>query len=194
MGRRALNVAAVLSLVLCLATLATWLVIRKRPVVRPFTWGGRQWELRVVGDRIEMTDNPQVVLDKQAYQRINLEYLADLQTLNRMNRYGGYVHARTGSPEATAFLTIQQKVADDREKVNSSSLKVHLPDRRFIRFPTLMAVALLPAVFLLIAWVHRAQTARARAMAGHCRACGYDLHGTPYCCPECGKPVSTWTT
>jgi hypothetical protein len=56
----------------------------------------------------------------------------------------------------------------------------------------LWALALPPAAFWSLVATRRItrtiRTAR-RAARGDCKACGYDLRGTPISCPECGRPA-----
>jgi hypothetical protein len=48
-------------------------------------------------------------------------------------------------------------------------------------------VLLIPALFVVIVRVLRAQRVRNRRKAGRCERCGYDLRATPERCSECGK-------
>ncbi len=64
--------------------------------------------------------------------------------------------------------------------VNFISIDLRVP----YWFLTLLTL-ILPA-----AWLRRRRTARRRARAGCCRACGYDLRATPERCPECGAVAS----
>ena len=50
--------------------------------------------------------------------------------------------------------------------------------------PIAVATALPPALWLLTA-----RTRRARARAGRCATCDYDLRASPSRCPECGTPI-----
>lgn len=57
-----------------------------------------------------------------------------------------------------------------------------------------LAYVPLSAPFLLFLFsslyvARRAWVWRTRSRAGSCMACGYDLRGTPDCCPECGRPT-----
>jgi hypothetical protein len=180
MRRRALNFAAILSVVLCVALLAIWLGVQKHPYVRPFEWSGRQWELRAARDGVELTDNPQVVSDNRIYRGMTASHQADLQNVQLL------LPTLSGSPTITALW---HKYEEDEDKVKAFSLKIRLSERHSASFPALMVMSLLPAAVWVVS---RWRAEQARAKAGHCRVCGYDIRATPYRCPECGKSVSTW--
>lgn len=58
----------------------------------------------------------------------------------------------------------------------SSTTRLH------VRFVWLAILSILPLIQRAIRW----GITRKRARSGRCSACGYDLRGSPYQCPECG--------
>ena len=59
------------------------------------------------------------------------------------------------------------------------------PACRFTYLAAPLWVPLLVSLVMPAAWLRRAR-ARARAPAGLCPSCGYDLRASPDRCPECG--------
>jgi hypothetical protein len=142
MRRRALNIAALSSLILFLGVAAAKLAVGKRPILRELDGRGQRWELLVTDQAITLRNDPQLRLERTSY---------------------------------AAMMA-----------------RLHPPEWYGVHFSTLLELTLLlPAVWGVVAW--RDRRARARRWNGHCRGCGYDVRSSPYRCPECGKPVSTWS-
>jgi hypothetical protein len=70
-------------------------------------------------------------------------------------------------------------------------------DNLFLLLPALFVGGLILAygiTYAVLVLIENAATGRARPRPcprnlGFCRACGYDLRGTPTRCPECGERV-----
>ena len=70
------------------------------------------------------------------------------------------------------------------------------PQLRFYTVPWLGWVCAVAAATTVALHVWRARTVNrrnARALAGCCPRCGYDLRATPGRCPECGREPATAT-
>jgi hypothetical protein len=188
--RAALNLAAITSVLLSLAVLAIWLAAQQQLLVYPVTWSGDLWELRASGAWLEWSNGPQVSSAARAYQVVKAAHQSKL--LEEPAVSAAVSGTAWRSAERAAFDKLKRDLVEDEPKLAALSLKLRLPEQHSFSFPSLILVALLPAALWLATRWYRKQMEHSRLRERHCRWCGYDIHETPYRCPECGKPVSTW--
>jgi hypothetical protein len=175
-GRILFNTATVLSLVLCVATIALW--VRSQFVVEFFAgYTGNRGQLRTIdllGDGIYYSESVWAA-------RVN--ELPGWQHWS-VRRYDSIaVYRTTFDPQslgyfdvwAVPFFSTTFVPANPRD-TSGWTLRAQLP--WWLLF---LATATLP-----ISRMTRALRARRRRGGGLCPACGYDLRATPDRCPECG--------
>jgi hypothetical protein len=178
-GRYILNALTVLSLVLCVATVALW--IRGYVISDEFYRGAYE----DIGDRTYWTQDIVFV------GRGGVGVMRGAQGLSAGFRGLGHSF-HTTYPAAYPNFNINS-VAPGSESAWAGFryAKVSVPDPRRSRpkaylwelvvplWPVVALTALLPA-FRVWRWHRR------RFAAGRCQKCGYDLRATPDRCPECG--------
>jgi hypothetical protein len=165
--RQLFNLAAVVSLVLCVATGILWFA----------TWPGASGIIR--GQAWQ--EQQQGRIDCFLVEHGRLEWWSSLHDLS-----GSAVPSSTNyswhreqydhlpaPPTFVGFAFAQRGYIDGNTQW------------RFIAFPcwfVMLLLAILPAVRMRSWYV-----CRRRSVAGRCRTCGYDLCATPDRCPECGS-------
>ena len=174
LGRMLLKAATVLSVLLCLAGVALWVLgywqaygfgwARPQPPGGQWTFflkagsgGGGFWINVGTHGPIEQDASTPEGLYWTAYGQSPLPYRA----VSATNRWG-FGHQIVGSARVRS--------------------------RAFV-FPAWWP----PALFAVLSLCRLAQAVRRRRRIaeGHCKSCGYDLRATPERCPECGKvPVA----
>jgi hypothetical protein len=161
MKRRLFNLAAAVSLVLCLTAVGCWASSYLDETILVASIRGRL----VVGG----TDQMKTEVRRSYGDRSDRLILQEWERLGTGAGTGhnllGFIHLRGMSTAPNRFTIWYWVVA--------------VP-YWFIVLPT----AVLPAWW----WLRRRKTCARRA-AGRCSGCGYDLRGTPERCPECGTAV-----
>jgi hypothetical protein len=187
--RRLFNLAARLSLVLCVATVGLW--VRSYSVVDVV---GRH-EYTNSGNRQEFTgwavaSNRGRVLFSRQY-RLNV----DAAFANDPGRHVGRLSHRTqpaiafaswfgeagGGLRFLGFAFRRVVVVDGPDMTRDSSLGLPIW--------TLCASTAAPPVWWWLAHLKRVR--RFRAEHNLCLKCGYDLRASKDCCAECGTPIAT---
>ena len=188
MRRRVFTLGVVISLLLCVATVALW--------VRSY-WYGDSYDFGRDGgsshDLRSLLGNVHLVSDfAPGSRRVGSETHFYTQRLSPQAVWNG---GRSGYPPQPQWHLgcIWQSYA-----------RYHMPfgptDKGFITQHRLIVVpyrwialmfAFLPAVGLIV--IVRSRRSR-RATDSRCRTCGYDLRATPQRCPECGTVPQKATT
>jgi hypothetical protein len=172
MRRRLLNLLALLSLLLCVATVAAW--------VRGYSWGGA-FEVRVAG---------------RAYQvswpvgRIALS----ARGASLPNPPGGYQLINHPPADLEQWYGWRRAALPPDIVYRSFIGFGWLSDRgtRALFAPAwfvALATAALPAWRAPREW--RRRRVERRRSRGLCLRCGYDLRASPQRCPECGIPTAS---
>ncbi len=166
--RRLCNVAAALSLGLCVATAALWVRSYRASDLVHFTTPGRWFYVNAcrgtftAGTWLKAEHNPSSLspgwqgLPVKSIEWINPN---DERKPRRLWRFAGFAYVEPG-PGGRLI----------------SHRKVYGPLWSFC-----IGWSILPAV-----WVWRWRSKAGRLQTGLCPTCGYDLRATPERCPECG--------
>ena len=179
MRRRLFTLAALLSLVLCVAVTVLW--VRSYWVAGYVSHGWEQPEFVAPADNMT---NDQVVYASLNYGLCFFGWSLggpgvfahplQHQSEPAMSRddYDQVLKSRRDLGAGWAFLDVAYE-AHERDSVTySRRLRAPL-------WPICLASAVLPLLWLRHRLLHRFP-------AGHCASCGYDLRETPQRCPECG--------
>ena len=189
MKRRLLTFGSVMSLLLCLATVAMW--------VRSYAQLHGTAETLVVGrvnrasktfysawmksysGRLEIDAYRVTVTDDYLY-RLHLGF--EPHGVDHRVNIPLTIDGPVSEPTSvwSAFEVAYEK--SDDPKMSESEVRFRL---KFPYWAAAVASGLLPGLW---AW-RRSRTRRTRAL-GHCTACGYDLRASPDRCPECGAPAA----
>jgi hypothetical protein len=169
LGRILLNALAVVSLLLCVATVVLWVRsatnLDELSVYRPL----RYWTLRSVEGRVSFQRSatmqpywapPRIEMGGGALARLKYGHLAYAWEV------GGFAYGRVATKSSPGGVVVVSHV--------------YVAPHWFI----VVATAAAPAAWLRQA-IRRRRTRRARASM-LCAHCGYDLRATPERCPECG--------
>ena len=188
MPPRLLGLAALLSLLLCVATLAWWARSFLPPDLHVGAADGRlvlvfadapltrQWQARSTG-------------------RVSPVSAAELWNDARRGRSlqpTTYFVPAGSAPGAPARLANKAPLIETSLGVTTATepgpFAAHY---RLVAIPLLYFAAVLAVPPL--AWLVRSLRGWRRAGAGACARCGYDLRGTPERCPECGTAAAAGT-
>jgi hypothetical protein len=187
-GRRAFNLAVILSLALSAATLGLWVRGWGTPLTWELGFRERRWDIRSWNGRLSVTNTPQVVRDLRAYQAAHDRFVQ--QRLDLAVRHSELVaqfaDAEFGSPRWETLRAAQKQYVDDNMRLTAPPRNIRARWEATILCRMLAFAALvLPAMWLGDCW-RRTHVARRLARVGLCKRCGYDLRATPERCPECG--------
>ena len=176
--RRVFTVLSVLSLLLCLATVAAWTSSTFRSDDLMIT--ARKFHLAIVtGDQLMLSQRGTIPADASRY--------------NGLTRIGPFSHYGRPKPLHVQFVegltASHQFLGSTLETIQSKpGWAGHPFTVHRLRVPYGLAVA----IFALMptAFISRAIRQRWRFKPGQCPKCGYDLRATPDRCPECGTTVT----
>ena len=166
MKRRLFNLAAAVSLVLCLATVALWC----RSIVREDHWYALAGQVPAAEFRIG--DGHALVRDR----RVPREALAD----DRIRWY----HKSFSAPSVTDKVMLWQFQGRSSTAIalrSDPDVALSGWTLRLRIWPIVAMTSLLPAL-----WTFLTLRRRQQYRQGLCPVCGYDLRASPDCCPECG--------
>jgi hypothetical protein len=198
--RRLVSLAAAVSLLLCVATVALW--VRSHYVGDELQW--ERWEGAVrrkdPGDWTHWTYTIQIAAGSVSISRDVLygDGPNAVKTLGRFLGRSGFSYRRN-PPEVPFFALAATGFAEEPLCWGFRYKHGTLPQPGWPR-PALeqhnLTVPLwsLAAVFavLPLPWVVRRVRILMRSRVGRCPKCGYDLRATPARCPECGAvPTAT---
>jgi hypothetical protein len=192
MRRKLFNLAAAMSLVLCVATAVFW--------VRSY-WGSDYVEFEKVSPPLQsgsVNINIQTGLGRVQVQGLAQVYPPEIYKSWARERVGrGWTMAAAGrmsyaarpdfDPNPCPFYS---KAVVGFQSANHFQKPYGLPGIfRGVVIPLWSICILLGAlpVYRFMKWYHL----RERARRGLCAICGYDLRATPDRCPECGTAVKT---
>jgi hypothetical protein len=183
---RLLNLAAALSLLLCITAAAVW--------ARSYHAGDAFSVARVRFDgqwTFRLRDQLQVSTGRAEYSHTlatgtgpaSRAYAEQWATLNRRIRQPmpSSRPMSTGQP-VVSFCGFECGRQEYIRRDGSVCLGVY--SAKFPLWAPVGVTAVFPALRSAV-WLRR----RRRAGGGHCAACGYDLRASPHRCPECGTPV-----
>jgi hypothetical protein len=181
--RRLFNLAAAVSLVLCVATAVLW--VRSYWVFDALTHGSATMGPFTRDDRAIWSANGRIRCLRSTMRVVRgiASIGGDPLGWHRVARpmTPGDPVAMAGGPGGPAVLGF----AFGRRTSSSGAV---VADDVAVLFPhaaPALAFVTLPACWALV------RRREARAGAGCCRTCGYDLRATPGRCPECGTIVGT---
>lgn len=171
LGRWLLNLAAGVSLLLCLATTALW--IRSYFATDWATWRGGtvvRLDINVIASRGDLVVNGvwlSTPVDRMIW-RLSSQRPYDLD--------GQWLRWSTEKRTLLGIITWGRSSSGPASSPTSDSLTVMVPY-------WLLAMI----TFALPGWITAKRLlARRKPMPGLCPVCGYDLRATPDRCPECG--------
>jgi hypothetical protein len=182
------NLAAALSLLLCVAAVALWVRSYWREDAYQFRGrDGQLWEVASRQGKLWLDNRRQVVLDYapvKALQQRDHDATAYLERISHT--------ASSEEIHRADLLAKMAKVDFVREAIRLESLgwAFHSPVGYAVEF----RLALLATLFLPVMWLFTELRTRARQAGNRCVRCGYDLRATPDRCPECGTVVPKATT
>ena len=174
--RRLFNLAAAVSLVLCLATAAMWVRsaahvddLRYDSAVRQVAGAYQRWALTLI-----------TVSGGVQFQVVQVQSPRGVGVADQQGSHFSFVTA-----PYHRYSIIDFAPAGVTEDVMSG-----LPAGDFNRVTYGVLpywLLILPLVPLPLLWGQRGLRMRTRRKLGLCRKCGYDLRATAECCPECGS-------
>ncbi|HEX3358737.1 MAG TPA: hypothetical protein VHS31_17305 [Tepidisphaeraceae bacterium] len=176
--RRLFTFLAILSLLLCLATLVLW--------VRSY------WQRDVFKHGDSTASNTDIYELVSSSGELDISADHNGSTESRVSYPLGMSASAIRSSQMNTLSTLQKQVQSksywfagfgyNRWEIPSlfANHTIHLPHW----FPALL-FAIFPA--LRLRYILRTRRALHRNRAGLCLHCGYDLRATPDCCPECGQ-------
>jgi hypothetical protein len=176
--RRALrilfNLAAALSLLLCLAIGAAW--VRSRVVADALVYRGGRVDLSVIGSDgvLEILASPAMARDSRAA----LSQLTDVTLPTFLHIADVPLAIELARAEVPIGRSALLAVGRFAIAIGPGPL-----GGEYLRVPyhALLALASVLPIVSLVRW-RRSR----RPAAGRCASCGYDLRATPDRCPECG--------
>jgi hypothetical protein len=185
--RRLLNLLTVLSLLLCVAVVALWVLsyVSSRQWVAG-SHPGIKWE--VSSARGWLTVDRNHILFWPSFRNGNLWSMRaeGRYSPGHENAAGIYLHRDEG--------LVRPRLPGEERPPLLPALERKLPKQTWyyqskvgVAYRLLFLVTLLPPAIWL--WERRRWVRRRRIEAGLCRGCGYDLRATPGRCPECGHVI-----
>jgi hypothetical protein len=172
MRRRLFTYLSALSLLLCVATVILWVRTHRKVDSFKFSLGGQKWRAASMDGRLFIDNSPEVADEPDELTKWRIEYTAALETATRQRDW-------------------------DLDKFRAFDASFHAikpPGKEELK-PldighgwAVTILAGLPAMWGLATCLRfqRYHRRLRRAAYGFCWSCGYDLHATPDCCPECG--------
>jgi len=180
--RRLFNLAAAVSMVLCVGTLVLW--------VRSY-WIGDQWDFQRDSTR---SGQSTLFAARANSSRGGIEVSIESGHARRSVPDRSETQHDARPPYPLIFQSLDQTLSERLGLRLSSepAALVHNAETTdgtstIVNFPYCFPAIVFAGMPLMwgIAWGITARRRR-RALSGVCRSCGYDLRGTPDRCPECG--------
>lgn len=179
MRRRLLNIAAALSVALCVAAAAMWaLGLRRDPGIRGAYVSGTHFYAQVATNRLILSCNIAAGRDWRTFRAATFRKLPDGVGLVRR---GGPRSNMSALPLLPPGDPAFSGVSLDDERIwlqPTPAVHVHVLTVAADHWVILLATAALAFAFR--------KAATASRKPGVCLECGYDLRATPDRCPECG--------
>jgi hypothetical protein len=194
LARWPLNALTVLSLLLCVATVASWVRSRRAIVQAPFIWRGARCRVYVWHGSAGMDNAPEereynlrtaAVNERKRFQRQAADLAATAHRmaespLAQSTDQWSHLGDQADADERAAIADVEDA------RCRRAELRFKGPwscESRFVPAAAAAVTLALPGIRLLRAARKRAR----RGDAGRCLACGYDLTGNVSgICPECG--------
>lgn len=183
MKRRLFNLAASVSLLLCILTAAMW------------AWSQTHRRCRItmnwsdVGDTIKCNMSA-IGFDGQGIFRAEFERVSQFADF-RPDSAAGHKSLReslqTLGPPGTAFWFWAESEPDSKKFIKDTIMWRWTGSRHTSNYFSnwVELFSFLPVIWLIAAWI-QARTRGTLRRIGCCERCGYDLRATPARCPECG--------
>jgi hypothetical protein len=173
-----LNAATVVSLVLCVTSLALWISTRRWGCLAAYTADDRTGRREALGIGAEQHGLNFFVTRGTSHWGLGFE--SETYAVSSSLDFYGARH----DPNKVEFAGFRHFSYQDRRTGGAFYVST-------VPYWFAGIVTALPPVVWLRAWVKRRRLRRARSNL--CASCGYDLRATPDRCPECGTVPSATT-
>jgi membrane-associated phospholipid phosphatase len=178
---------------LALFTGATMLALYGGMASIEFTLGETRWQLVLNNGKLRADDIPQRFIDRD---RALPAALARVESAERdvADLTAAFVKAGPASAGDAALNEAYDVASDELQVARDALDAIQAPPDATTEYSLRLSHVALAAAVLPVLWLWfwlRTRRTLARARAGLCVACGYDLRATPGRCPECGAVPAT---